>query len=202
MGQRHQIYVMVEDNTTQELYCVGAFHHQWLYGMGAYTNLHRFVALFEAQSYKQTDPRIINTMIKAVYGVSYRDMSISMVHDETDCDYLIDKETRQITPENGDNNDGCTLFIINPSKNEIRAGFFTPGYCEGNFFTGAQAKPWKAWKAEKYLSFYYSKENLNDPEFLEAWRMCLDFCENVEVKPITQKDLFKACIIKEELKHA
>lgn len=184
MGQRHQIYVMVKTN--KEYRPLGAFHHQWCYGMTAITNLTRTINMVrkaklscnnEWQQYTLSDQREIDTLIKAAYGVSL-DGSISMVHNEAE--YLINDEWTQITPENGDNNDGCSLIIIDNDKKEVRGCIFWP-----------YAEKVQAIKREKYLLDYYNKEEQNEHEFINSFSKHLMVIHNSDFKNVTTQELKK-----------
>lgn len=187
MGQRHQIYVVRKKQ--DEYKALGAFHHQWCYGMRASTNLCRAVSLIEKNKvkplwcdYTASDPREIESVIKATYGIDF-DGTISMVHNEAE--YLIEND--RIRPERGDNNDGCSLIVIDEDKKELRAGFFTPNYLKGKH--ARNIKKNKAFTIQEYISFYYNSEEQKDTGFNNSFKEQLEFINGVSVKPIKQKEL-------------
>ena len=140
MGQRHQIYVVrkTKDSKTNETSysAIGAFHHQWCYGLTAASNCARLAdtALKIKQdgdeknfeSFYLREGREIDVLVKAIYDLSL-DHRLSMVHNEQE--YLITDGVAY--PERGDNNDGATLLVIDEVKKEIRACLFTPAFIEG-----------------------------------------------------------------------
>jgi hypothetical protein len=192
MGQRHQVYVVAKKNNQYQ--ALGGYHHQWCYGMRAVTNATRAIdiiektnkSLFDGDSWTDyyCESRVMRSIITAAFGVDI-DGRASIVHD--DGDYLI--ENSNIMPSRGDNNDGCTLIVIDLDKSEARLGFFTPGHIEGEHWTESDGVN-KVYSREKYLSFYYSKATQNTTEFKET------FAENFKVldkkvKPVTQSELNK-----------
>jgi hypothetical protein len=162
MGQRHQIYVV---HKVKEKYsALGAFHHQWCYGITAASNCLRLVeAIKKAKAdpildknwceYATQDAREIDVLVKAIYGVA-PDGKISMVHNEAEP--LIENDN--IHPERGDNNDGAALVIIDEDLQEVRACMFTPGWVEGKH--GKLCKSWKSYTPKEYLEFYYRGDDL------------------------------------------
>lgn len=194
MGQRHQIYVVHKQKN--KFTALGAFHHQWCYGMAAVTNLTRAAKLFEAniiedgewQEYcSGRDPREVETVIKACYGVSLSGR-ISMVHNETE--YLADAETGFIKPECGDNNDGCGLILIDDDEQKIKVGMFTPGHMEGQHWSG---KPNRAYTRQEYLAFYYTQAEQNEPKFLASFEHEIKLLESGLLNPISQVELDACC---------
>lgn len=194
MGQRHQIYIVEKNKDGYQ--ALGAWHHQWCFGMRAVTNLHRLVDLLKKNtksildgkwcSYNINEVRLLDSAVKSCYGVDI-DGQISRVHNETDQGYLIADGV--ITPENGDNNDGCTLVIIDNVKKDIRAGFFTPGHVEGQYYNEKRDGKFKAWDFDKYLGFYYTKEELLDPDFIKSYAQHINFMVNVCFNRITTQEL-------------
>lgn len=179
MGQRHQTYIVVKcDN---EIEAVAAYHHQWSYGLSAVTRCIRLVELLEKQKYKSclSDTRFIDTAVKSVYGVDL-DGQLNIVHDQTE--YLI--EDSKIQPDNGDNNDGCTLILIDLDKEIIRAGFFSihgleARHCDGQNYTLKSL--------EEYLACYYNKAELSELNMKKE----LKILKNHKVKTITKTDFKK-----------
>lgn len=177
MGQRHQIYVYRKSKWRDDAAvtrCIGAFHDQWCYGITATSNVIRLAEAVqkakgssitrkgEWNEHGLTDAREIDVLVKSIYGIEPDSGYVSMVHNEAE--FLIDEEGRAL-PQNGDNNDGAALIIIDDVKGEVRACMFTPGHVEGSH--GGNAKPWKAWTPAEYLAFYYNAEELLklDPEY-------------------------------------
>jgi len=187
MGQRHQIYYVIKRD--DEYTAVGAYHHQWCYGLKASSNAVRTVKILEDQDYLRGDKREIETIAKAVYGLSL-DNQISMVHNESE--WLIDDDN--IMPAGGDNNDGCTLYIIDLDKKEFRACMFTPGHLEGNYYDCDRDGQYKAWDLNEYLAFYYNTEDLNETGMEKEKALVADH----NVKPISQKEL--DLVLKAQLK--
>jgi hypothetical protein len=186
MGQRHQIYIVSKkDNAYKAL---GAFHHQWCNGINPPTNLTRLAKLLEANKLKHgnewsnyccSDSREIETAVKATYGVSLSD-TISMVHNENQ--YLISKNG-QILPSHGDNNDGCSLLVIDNDLKQVRGCLFTPGHLER--LENAEYEKNKAMTRVEYLRCYYKLSNLGKPEFIPY----LDVMEKYYLNPILQPEL-------------
>lgn len=172
MGQRHQIYVVSKKKNQYN--ALGAFHHQWCYGLRAASNIVRLAnAASKAKidstdqkwvEYSLRDSREIDVLVKAIYGIDM-DGTVSMVHNESE--YLI--EEGSVRPERGDNNDGAALLIIDDDEKEIRVCMFTPGHVEGNH--NEKCKAWKPYSPTQYLDFYYDsakrKEIGLDPEGVE-----------------------------------
>jgi hypothetical protein len=187
MGQRHQIYVI---NKTKGKYsAIGAHHHQWLFGVTAASNLVRMVSAVERAKnfdkssfeYYLSDPREVDTLVKAIFGIGL-DGSVSMVHNEGK--YLID-EDGNATPSKGDNNDGCTLIVIDNDKKQVRGAMFA--FCGVEGFKGT-IKNWTPVTPEKYLSCYYTDKEIKAEEIeLERYKIV----KNHKVKPVTQAEFNK-----------
>ena len=167
MGQRHQIYVVnKKENKYKPL---GAFHHQWCYGLTATCNLTRACQLIEINKvrairpwndYALSDKREIETLIKATYGVDCHG-NTSMLHNEEK--YLMDDNS--IYPSRGDNNDGCSLIVIDDDAKEVRGCMFTAHHLEGEF--SRSVEQYKAYTREEYIAFYYKTEKIKDTKELE-----------------------------------
>ena len=188
MGQRHQIYVIIKDKNEYE--AIGAFHHQWCYGLTAATNLISTVQLaskvIARSAYLLLDAREIRTLVTAMYGVNERDASISIVHDESE--YLI--EDGAAFPDRGDNNDGCGLIIIDRDSKTARGCLFAFSGVEGN---KRKAKNWSPMTPKQYAALYYT-----DAELLEFDNKEMLNVLNAEIKPVTPKE-FKS-IFKKSIK--
>lgn len=192
MGQRHQIYVVSLTDGKYE--ALGAFHHQWCYGMSALYKLSKAYEMLDKSTSKHgefyagsaSDPRIVNTIIKFAYG-GESDGSATMLHDETE--HLI--KDGQIMPHWGDNNDGCSLLVINNDTKQIQGCFFTPSYVEGEHYHGTKDGHNKAWDRSKYLDFYYSAEKRKDPGFYKAFSVEITVILNTTINPVSQKELNK-----------
>lgn len=188
MGQRHQIYVIIKDKN--EYRAIGAFHHQWCYGLTAATNLIRTVQLANkviARSvYLLMDAREVRTLVTAMYGVNEQEASISMVHDESE--FLI--EDGVAFPDRGDNNDGCGLIVIDRDSKTARGCLFAFSGVEGN---KGKAKNWSPMTPKQYAALYYT-----DAELLEFDNKELLNVLNVEIEPVTPKE-FKS-IFKKSIK--
>jgi hypothetical protein len=197
MGQRHQVYIVtttLNDKGKTEYCCIGAYHHQWLYGITATSDALRMRdailkakldSLSEWSKYALSDHREVDTLAKAIYGLDPFSGRVSMVHNENE--YLIDEE-QQARPERGDNNDGCTLFVIDNEKKEVRYCLFS--------FCGIEAKhskakqDWKPWSAEKYLHYYYTKEEIQKGE-MEPERLKYLKTKNLTEFVVDQKEFNK-----------
>lgn len=193
MGQRHQIYV-VTTNDSKKYKALGAFHHQWCYGLNAPLNLIRAALLIHKNKTGELlgdkwheficyDEREIETVIKATYGVSI-DGNISMVHNEND--FLI--KDGQILPSQGDNNDGCSLIVIDNNKQEIRVGMFTPGHLEGKYW-GDKDKKNRVLSPFQYLSYYYKREDFNEYEDKEDALKMYDLVKDQNFNVVEQSEL-------------
>lgn len=160
MGQRHQIYVV---SKCDQYIALGAFHHQWCYGIEATANAIRLTQALiigktaadgKWSNYSLNDQREIDVVVKAIYGLSPSGQ-VSMVHNKNE--YLID-DNGIAHPELGDNNDGACLIIIDETSKEVRTCLFTPGHVDGEF--GDECKAWKPYTPKEYLNFYYRGDDL------------------------------------------
>lgn len=206
MGQRHQMYVVIKD---KEVYKpVGAWHHQWCFGMRATTNFFRMLDDLQAivddkdnlGEYYLRDHRSVNTLMCKNYGTDADSVKPSIIHNETEKKYLIDFERQVITPEKGDNNDGCSLFVIDIQKKEVRGCFFTPGHVEGSHYKSYKDGRMKAWTPKKYLSFYYNEEEMATKEFKKQFKKHLDIIGGCELAyNVSTRELKKICTSSKEL---
>jgi hypothetical protein len=197
MGQRHQVYVI---RKTKEGYtALGAFHLQCRYGLSAATDLIRLVEAVsraktvygEWDEYSLYGPREISTLVTHIYGVEPSSGYVSTVHDERE--YLIKDDVAH--PENGDNNDGAGLVVIDETKKEARGCLFTPQHVEGEH--GKTCKAWKAYAPAKYVRFYYT-----DSELLKTDELKRSILSR-SVKPILQaefEEIFEASVKKARVK--
>jgi hypothetical protein len=173
MGQRHQIYIIRKSKS--EYTCIGAFHHQWCYGLKASSDVIRLALAVkrakvqgvgptkaEWSEYYFCDHREVDVLTKAIYGIDPEEGAVSMVHNEAE--YLIDKDGNAL-PENGDNNDGCALVLVDEDKQEVRLCLFTPSGVEGEY--RSKVKNWVPYSPSEYLAFYYNEKELGkmDSEF-------------------------------------
>jgi hypothetical protein len=191
MGQRHQIYIVAKDKTGYK--ALSAYHHQWCYGMRAASNAYRLVNTLNKGIRSnwddnklctlKTDTRYMDSAIKSVYGIDLNG-ELSMVHDCND--YLIDN--RRILPHRGDNNDGCTLIVVDFVKDEIRACLFAIHGVEGQHWNGDN---YKAYTPEQYLKFYYTDKEQDDKEFKKSFKQHLFIMNNMEIKPVRTQELRK-----------
>jgi len=195
MGQRHQIYVAIKSNNKYE--AVGAWHHQWKFGMGAASSLIRAIGFIQIAmkagrnkwaEYALRDDRELDTVIKAVYGISL-DGDVSMVHNETNQDYLI--KNNKFKPEKGDNNDGATLIIIDNDKKEVRGCLFTPGHVEGSHAPDDIAT-FEAWTPKQYLSYYYNLKEMNEKDFQSQFKREIVLLGK-KIKNVSTDELLKVC---------
>jgi hypothetical protein len=190
MGQRHQIYVLAKKRNNEGYEPLGAFHHQWKYGMGAVCDLTRAIQLISKAKFKYEkwcdftcrDPREIATVITAIYGIDLKS-NISMVHN---CDdhLIVDGK---IKPELGDNNDGCSIIVIDDEQNEVRGGFFTPGHVEGQHGRGAKKNHF--YTRQEYLAFYYDLKEQKTLEFKKNFSEEIKIVESCTIAPIDQSEL-------------
>lgn len=190
MGQRHQIYIVSKDKGNYN--ALGAFHHQWNYGLTATVNAVRLAkavlinkTLFSLKpgdwsDYRIEDSREIDVLVKSIYGVDL-DGRVSMVHNENE--YLIEKGV--IKPELGDNNDGAALIVIDNDFKEVRLCLFTPGHVEGEF--GDDCKPWTVYGPLEYLNFYYRGVKLLEI-FRKNKRQAQFLDDNSSTRMVTQKE--------------
>lgn len=154
MGQRHQIYIVQKKQNKYS--ALTAHHHQWCFGITAATNCIRLVEAIRRakvrdgkfESFYCYDQREFDTLVTSIYGID-DDGFVSMVDDERE--YLI--EDGQIRPERGDNNDGCTLVIVDYDSNTIRACMFTPHHVEGK--ERHKCRAWTPYTPLQYAKFYY-----------------------------------------------
>lgn len=185
MGQRHQIYVVKKDKHGYT--GLGAFHHQWKYGMSAitaFTQLYLILKKYPYSSY-MLDDRRLNTAVSSAYGISPNG-NISIIHNETK--FLIDDGV--IEPEKGDNNDGCSLIIVDNIKKEIRGCLFTPQHLEGQYYKDSHGRN-KALTREKYLSYYYNKKDQDERGFKKEFKHELKLIRNTNIKKISTQELKK-----------
>jgi hypothetical protein len=165
MGQRHQVYVYSVSGKNAQ--CIGAFHLQWRYGVSAAVDCIRMSKAIMAAKQSSGafsvhsfyDPREVDTLAKAIYGVSPTG-SVSMVHNEADG--LI--EDGHARPERGDNNDGCTLLVIDNEQQEVRACLFAINGLEGNH--SKAVKNYEPMSPQEYTAHYYTAQELKsfDPQ--------------------------------------
>ena len=190
MGQRHQIYVGEKKNGKYR--AISAHHHQWKYGLPVVYALTRLVKLIEGAvsdkddfNYSFRDHRELNTVVTAAYGIGI-DGYVSMVHNESTEGYLINEERTKFQPCNGDNNEGCSIVLIDRDKKEVRACFFSFHGIEGRHTKGL--KNWTAYDRKKWLSFYHTDKELNeDKEDAELVKSILD----QKVKLLSTAELLK-----------
>lgn len=198
MGQRSQVYVIQLKD--KEYSALGAFHHQWCYGLTAASNA---IALYNLagraktalggawEKYTLYEPRQIRSLVTHVYGVDFTDGHVSVVHDEAE--FLIKDGFAH--PELADNNDGCALLLIDEDKKELRLSMFTPEYLEGSFWDG---KPWKVYTPKEYVSFYYQE---HDKELIKTQPEFRRKLLNTTVNPVSQREfnrIFRGSIFKEK----
>lgn len=146
MGQRHQVYAIVNDKDGKGFKVVG-IHHQWLYGRTALLLLGN-VLKFRAKGGKfcpfAVDGATYDAApaLAAAYGFDAASGYFHSTH------VLEDGETTD--PRRGDNNDGITILDFRGKK---------PRYCFMNLGEGdstiMKAPALEPLSAEQYLRLYY-----------------------------------------------
>jgi hypothetical protein len=144
--------------------------------MRATINAYRVCELINKQEYFYCDDRQIETVAKAIWGVDFDNQALSMVHNEAD--YLID-DKGQALPEQGHNNDGCTLVLLEHDKKLDKI----------------QAKVCMFWPYDlkrqtpsAYLKNYYDLKTQNSPDFQESYKSYFQFMSDNPIKLISAKE--------------
>ena len=82
MGQRHQIYIVTKgkkEKGRSEYTCLGAFHHQWNYGLTATSNAIRLVDAIELGKRPESEfEAVFKRMIEAIERGSFNKDSIAI----------------------------------------------------------------------------------------------------------------------------
>ena len=149
MGQRHQVYVIYEDNK------VMAFHSQWSYGTLPVRALDRVINYLA-----NTDKMYWYDADKVLEGVLSTDVPTGVFNRHTEITKELSEvnplRNGKVNPDLGENNDGITIIDARDIK-DVKYGFtFIADRDMGNI------SPYVIMDAEQYLRSYY-KEFLGTP---------------------------------------
>ena len=178
MGQRHQVYLCVNDDENKKT--VVGIHHQWLYGYTAISRIERMVKFLEVQS--TPDSRAFNNhsleILRGMYSLVPEE---GYFHEVS----FLDRECED--PRRGDNNDGITIFDFRNLK--------TPKYCLMSIrHLGGEADSPEALvplSAEQYFNIYYPKFPETDKEQVKQIKSTLKYLSKIPVMTIEAcKEIF------------
>ena len=173
MGQRHQVMVITRNKDEDQKFY--AFHNQWCYGTLPLRHLERLIRYQKkADEYTrlgeyQTDA----VMIAALMGTDAKEGFYQRYSDVTG-EHLDDENN--IHPDWGDNNDGITVIVADPTSKKLSYCFmsieidsdqfkghepkapmsardYISCYYDPNDSGEEGAPKWKAWKIERLVSF-------------------------------------------------